>query len=208
MELLDTLGWRATGLRNRLEDRYWERRLNIATAGYQSVVATDANSYGTCAYRSIFAVIDRLELQPSDVFIDIGCGKGRVICCAALQSAAKIIGLDIDQRLCEDAKANVRRMKGGRTPVEVVNASATEFDYRACTVFVLFNPFGASTVTSTLEAIRKTLFDHPRELRFGYVNPFHDFLFEDSGFLKCYDRWERRPWSGLKFNVSFWRTSG
>jgi SAM-dependent methyltransferase len=208
MELLDTLGWRATGLRNRLEDRYWERRLNIATSGYQSVVATDANSYGTCAYRSIFGVIERLELEPSDVFIDIGCGKGRVICCAALSHARKIIGLDIDKSLCKDAEENVRRMKGGRTPVEIVNASATAFDYRDCTVFVLFNPFGAATVAETLDAIKKTHADHPRELRFGYVNPFHDFLFEKSGFLTCFDRWERRPWSGLKFNVSFWRTTG
>jgi cyclopropane fatty-acyl-phospholipid synthase-like methyltransferase len=178
------------------------------TGGYQSVVATDANSYGTCAYRSIFAVIDRLELQPSDVFIDIGCGKGRVICCAALSRARKIIGLDIDKALCEAAEANVRRLQGARTPIEIVNASATEFDYRDCTVFVLFNPFGAATVGKTLDAIKSTLAEQPRELRFGYVNPFHDFLFEDSGFLKCYDRWERRPWSGLKFNVSFWRTSG
>lgn len=207
MSLIDTLGWRLTGLRNRLSDRVWERRLGIVTQGPMQIAAPDSYAYSTFAYRSIQLVLDRLALEPGDVFIDIGCGKGRVVCCAARRKAKKVIGVDIDPGLCEAARANAARLAGGVTPVEIVNAPAQEFDYRDCTVFQLFNPFGADTVRQVLDSVRASIKANPRRVRFAYVNPLHEHLFRNSGFLEEVHHFRRRPWSGLKFNVSFWRSS-
>lgn len=206
MEPLDTIGWRITGLRNRISDRMWERRLNVQTMGWQSVNAPDANAYATFAYRSIFRIINALDPTPDDVFLDIGCGKGRVVCCAALQPAKRIIGIDIDKQLCDEARANSQRLRGRRAPIEIVNQGAQQFDYRDCTAFFLFNSFGAATVSAMLRAVEQSLQSNPRSIRFVYVNPFHRNIFEESAFLEEYANWRRRPWSGLKFDVSFWRS--
>jgi SAM-dependent methyltransferase len=206
MELLNTIGWRATGLRNRLSDQLWERRLGISTMGWQRVDAPDANPYATFAYRSIFRIIDALRLQPEDVFIDIGCGKGRVVCCAARYKARKIIGIDIDPNLCDAARMNLRRLRGRRSLTEIINQGAQEFYYDDCTAFFLFNSFGPTTVGAMLEAIARSLRRAPRRIRFAYVNPCHEQLLRQSSFLAEYDRWRRRPWTGLKFDVSFWRS--
>lgn len=205
MAFLDVLGWKVTGLRNRLADGVWERRLSIHTRGVQDVNQPDANRYATFAYSSIMKILQRLRLQPDDVFVDIGCGKGRVVCCAALLNLRKVLGVEIDEGLCEQARENAGRMRGRRAPVEVVHAGAQEFDYRQCTAFFLFNSFGAATLEMVLSSIAQSLQANPRPVRFAYVNPFHDELLASVPDFERYDRWERRPWSGLKFDVSFWR---
>lgn len=205
MLLLDSIGWKATGLRNRIVDRIWERRLGIDTYGSVEVDQPDANRYDTFAYSSILNIIDHLNVQSDDVFVDIGCGKGRVVCCAALHNLRKVVGVDIDRGLCEQAKINAGWMQHRRAPVEIVNAGAQEFDYRECTAFFLGNSFGAATLKQVLASINQSLRVSPRRIHFAYVNPVHDALLREGPGFEKYDQWRRRPWSGLKFDVSFWR---
>ncbi|MCI0364972.1 MAG: methyltransferase domain-containing protein [Phycisphaerales bacterium] len=200
------LGGKAASLGNRLSDFFTEQRLSIRTAGRQPVSAPDAVPYSTFAYWSIQRVLDRLQLTPDDVFVDLGCGRGRVVCCAALRAARKIIGVDIDPDLCQQARQNAARLRGRRTPVEILNVPAQDCDYSECTVMFMFNPFGRQTVTSVAAAIIDSIQRKPRSVRFGYVNPRHDEVFRDSGAFEQFDRWTPPPWSRLKFDVSFWRS--
>src|SRR5688500_6895725 len=75
------LGSKAASLGNRLCDLLVEQQLSIRTAGRHPVSAPDAVAYSTFAYWSIQRVLDRLNLTCDDVFIDLGCGRGRVVCC-------------------------------------------------------------------------------------------------------------------------------
>ena len=50
--------------------------------------------YATVPYRAIFRILTFLSLKPSDVFVDLGCGKGRVVCCAATYDIAEAIGIE------------------------------------------------------------------------------------------------------------------
>jgi len=208
MEFLNTLGWRTTGLINRLSDRRWERTLGIDTEGSQEVDRPDANRYATFAHHSIEVILARLALKPDDVFVDIGCGKGRVVCRAARHRIKQVIGVDIDKNLCQQAEQNAARLKGANAPIRIVNLPAQEFDYDDCTVFLLFNSFGAATLEQVLATIERSLAKQPRAIRFAYVNPFHERLMQQSTWLEEYDRFARQPWSGLKFDASFWRTPG
>jgi SAM-dependent methyltransferase len=205
MAILDTIGWRATGLRNRIVDRFRERRLGIDTGGHVEVNRPDANRYSTFAYSSILKILGNMHLRPDDVFIDIGCGKGRVVCCAATLSLRKVMGIDIDEGLCETARLNAARARGRASPIEIIHSGAQDFDYRDCTAFFLFNSFGAATLKMVLDSIEQSLRGNPRSIRFAYVNPFFDELLGKVEGFERYDRWKRRAWSGLKFDVSFWK---
>lgn len=206
MEWLNTIGWRVTGLRNRLSDQRWERQLGINTVGSVEVDRPDANRYATFAHDSIDAILDRLSLVPDDVFVDIGCGKGRVVCRAARRMVRQVIGIDIDAGLCEVARRNASIMKQRRSSIEIINLPAQEFDYRECTAFFLFNSFGAATLAKVLESIEASLRKSPRGIRFAYINPFHEHLLQGASWLRENGRLQRRPWSGLKFDVSFWKS--
>jgi SAM-dependent methyltransferase len=206
MSFLDSIGWRATGLRNRIADRICERRLGIATGGVVEIDRPDSNRYATFAYSSIVRILRNLEMGAEDVFVDIGCGMGRVVCCAAQFHIARVIGIDIDEALCAIARANARRLRARFAPIEIVNVPAQEFDYRDCTRVLLFNPFGEATLNLVIGAMKQSLKEKPRSIRIAYVNPFFDELLERTSGFERYERWQRRPWSGLKFDVSFWRS--
>src|SRR4051812_2676985 len=103
-----------TSILNRIADRFWEHHFNIATRGGAASAHPDANAYGYLAYHTYFSIFKRLQLTPSDVVVDLGCGKGRVSCLAASHPIAASLGIEIDHSLCELARANGRRMRHRR----------------------------------------------------------------------------------------------
>lgn len=202
--LIDQVGSKFMGAYNRLSDRLIESKMAIHTGGPKNIDFPDAKMYAYVAYSSIFKILDRMELGSSDVLVDIGCGKGRVVCSAATRQLRKVVGIDIDKELCLIASANVEKLRGRRSPVEIANLPAQEYDYRECTAFLLFNPFGEVTLRQTMESIEKTLDENPRPARIAYLNPVHENVLTHSLKFDLVERWERMPWSRDKFAVSFW----
>jgi SAM-dependent methyltransferase len=206
MSLLDSIASKFATLLNRVDDHIIERRLNIRTTGWHTVDVPDAVPYSTFSYSGIFQVLDHLRLQPDDVFIDIGCGKGRIVCAAALRPLRKVIGIDIDQTLCEQARSNAHRLRHRRTAIETVNQPAQQFDYRECTALMLFNPFNFGVLKAVCDAIIASTQVKPRAIRLAYVNPRCESVLRETGAFERYDHWPLRLRSRLKFEVSFWRT--
>lgn len=205
MPPLDWLGWKTMGLCNRIDDRIWERRLGIRTVGNVMIHQPDAHLYGTFAYRSIFRILDRMNLQPDDVFVDIGCGKGRIVCCAARFKIRKAVGVDLDGALCRIARENAQRLRGRVADIEIIHAPAQECDYTQCTQFFLFNPFGEQTLRQVVSVISRSIQEQPRPVQIVYVNPAYDHVLAQHPRFVLADRWRWRPWGRLKFDVSFWR---
>ena len=203
--LIDWLGWKVIGLRNRIEDQMWERRLGVRTIGKVMVHCHDAHYYGTFAYRSIFMILQRLNLTADDVFVDIGCGKGRVVCCAATHGIRHAIGVDIDGDLCRIARDNAKRLLNRQAPIDIIHAPAQECDYMQGTKFLLFNPFGERTLRQVASVIARSVRERRRPVQIAYVNPAHDHVFQENPAYECFDQWRWRPWGVLKFDVSFWR---
>jgi SAM-dependent methyltransferase len=205
MAMVDFIGSRVASARNRLSDRLFERKLGIDTLGRKEVNVGDSVPYSTFAYWSIFRVLERLELADDDVFVDFGCGKGRVVCAAAMRPLRKAIGVDIDQQLCDEARQNASRMRHRRAPIEIINAPAQDFDSRECTALFFFNPFGPGTLHAVLRKVIEGHAQYPRKIRMVYVNPLHDRVFAEFNALERYDSWPLVPHGRLKFDVSFWR---
>jgi SAM-dependent methyltransferase len=173
--------------RQKLSNLMWERRLDISTRGVVPVDHPDAAHYATTSYPSIDRVLRRLDLQQSDVLVDVGSGKGRVLCCAARYLMTGVIGVDLSASLNEQARANVSRARGLRTPVAVFTALAEEFDYSDCTVFYFFSPFGEQTMRKVLSKVHADRGERP--VRIAYANPAHAELFAELAWLEQYDFW-------------------
>lgn len=208
MRTLVRIGDKLAGAYNRLSDRIAERRFDVQTEGLKNIDFPDAKKYAYVAYGSIFRILDRLQLRTDDVFVDIGCGKGRVVCCAATLAPRKVVGIDVEASLCEIARANAASLRGRRAEVEIVNLPAQQFDYRECTAIFLFNPFGENTLRETLASVERSIAEKPRKVRLAYVNPIHENVLRDSRVFSHAETWERRPISRDKFVVSFWNAGG
>jgi len=186
----------------------WEVRLNIHTRGrFKHGLDPDSHSYVGCAYTVIWLILDRLKMTERDIFVDIGCGKGRVLCCAAQHHIRKTVGVEINPELCSAARNNVRRLRRAKAPVEIVEAQAQEADYSEGTLFFIFNSFGPKTMEMVQERIRNTLSGNPRDIKLVYVNDRSGFhVLQDSGWLELIERWVPDQWSQLDNPVSFWRS--
>jgi len=175
---------------DRLRNLVWERRLGISTRGVAAVDHPDAGHYAAMGYKSILRTLEALELVRGDVFVDIGCGKGRVLCCAARWPVTKVMGVDLSAEFCEAARQNARHARGLQTPIEVHTGLADEFDYAESSACFLFSPFGAETMRKVLAKIHTDRDGKP--VRIAYANPAHQDAFVEQDWLEQYDFWDRR----------------
>jgi len=83
----------------------------------------------------------------------------------------------------------------------VITGDAAQQRYADGTVFLLVNPFGEVTLRRVLANIRASLDDAPRAVRFAYLNPVHESVFQQVGWLRHVVRY--RPLF-YKTEASFW----
>lgn len=196
----------------RLESALYEYRLGITTRGLYNWNPDDWNRrehiyYGSTFYRRIFRILDALCLGASDTVVDLGCGKGRVACCASLYPVREVIGVEDVPELCTIAEKNLLRLRGKRTQARILHGRAEEFEYTKGTVIYMFHPFGPNTLTAVLSQIDKGLRANPRTIRIVYVNPVHEYVLKEAKWLELYDRWPavRLLQDEIMHPVSFWR---
>ena len=190
-------------IRTKLLSIYWEIRLGISTA---RIVESRSDRYHsvTLPYPVILSIIRSLQLAPSDVFVDLGCGKGRVVCCAARIGIREAIGIEREQELCRLAQTNALRLRGRRTTISIRHVSAENADYLNETVFYMFNPFGEDVMRAVVSKIASSLTLNPRPIRLVYVKPVFESVLEESGWLEQYDHWKPVDHDGMEHAVSFW----
>lgn len=71
----------------------------------------DNLSYASPDYWYLGGLAKRLKLSREDVFYDIGCGMGRMLCVVARQRIRKCVGIELLEPLCEEAKRNALRLR-------------------------------------------------------------------------------------------------
>jgi SAM-dependent methyltransferase len=101
-------------------------------------------------------------------FVDVGCGKGRVLLLAAEFPFRRIVGVEVSETLCEIARDNVRtlsRVGDGYDRIEVVHADATQFAVPDDAGFFFFyEPYSAEVSSAVLERIESSIRQHPRDV--------------------------------------------
>lgn len=188
------------------ENRLLERWLGVNTrASARDTPGTvEHQYYATIPYRAIFRILNLAQIEPTDIFVDIGCGRGRVLSCAATMKLGGVIGIDDDAQLCADARKNLGRRDGGNVRAEVIQGRAEDFDYSAGNVFFLFNPFGPSTLNQVLARIEQTLAQ--RSIKIIYVNPVYDSVLATTPWLRRFLDIRPLPFLDPELRVTFWRS--
>jgi cyclopropane fatty-acyl-phospholipid synthase-like methyltransferase len=185
----------------RLNNLWWERRLRISTRGTIPIDHPDSVHYATMGFSTIRSVFRHIDLRPSDVFVDIGCGKGRVLCYAARYEVKQVIGVDLSAELCESARSNAERMRGRRAPIEVEAVPADEYDYSSATAIFMFDPFGAATMASVMSKVEHDT--EGRGVRIAYANPTQDEVCRRQQWLGGRQFWDKEE-TGLEHSVAFY----
>jgi SAM-dependent methyltransferase len=159
-----------TWVYDRLFDGVMHRRFGIESSKRHGLDEFGINhsefvDYQPMSYLDISRLLDKV-LQPNleGTFIDFGCGKGRVVCMAAMRSYRRVIGVEVSAKLATVARNNVARVEGRlRCPAEIVTTDATVFDVPDdANVFLFNNPFRGAVFGKVLENIRVSVERRPR----------------------------------------------
>lgn len=106
-------------------------------------------------------------------FVDLGCGKGRVILVAAQYPFHRVIGVDISPALTQIARRNVELFPARArrcADVEVRNADVTTFDFPETNVLLHFyHPFGGEVTSAVLARLEESLRARPRRVEVAYL---------------------------------------
>jgi SAM-dependent methyltransferase len=147
----------------------------------------DNYGYASPDYYYIRKAIRILQLVREDVFYDIGCGKGRVLCLVARHRIKKAVGIEILENLCVVARQNATRVRGRCCPIEVRLQDAAQADLPDGTVFYLFNPFGRETMGDFTANISRSLTANPRKLKIVYHNSVHADVLNSCKWLRLFN---------------------
>lgn len=105
-------------------------------------------------------VMAQLDINPSRyVFIDQGCGMGRVLIYAGEAGYRRVVGMELAPELAEIARQNIlqfRRHERQGTEMEVVIGDAGDLvvPLQPCLIY-FFNPFSAAVTTASLAKIKE-----------------------------------------------------
>ena len=196
-------------------DEFWDRRLGVRTFGYHPATGKPGDDdwkvhYTPTRYSDIFRLLRMVDLHSDDVFVDFGAGMGRTVFAASLLGAARAIGIEVVQSLCDKALENYHRSRIVHRNIEFICMRAEEYRNRNMTVCFMFHPFGEATLRKVLRNIELARAgEHLPKLRIIYVNPVYDFVLQGMSWLECIGhrpavtRW---PSTGAHYETSLWQT--
>ncbi|WP_372785087.1 class I SAM-dependent methyltransferase [Phenylobacterium sp.] len=145
------------------------------------------------------------------VFIDLGCGKGRVLAVATEFDFGEVIGIELSPTLCRSAQRNADRLAAGRperTAIQVVLGDATrpKFPASGDVVLFLYNPFREPLVASLVKYLEQEIGDAREGSVFVvYYNPAGVAQFDASArFVRYFaERMDFAPDEPMNFDNNF-----
>jgi SAM-dependent methyltransferase len=103
-------------------------------------------------------IISQLRIDAARyLFIDLGCGMGRVVLYAMEHGFSSVIGVEFSPHLADIARSNVAKYSVRcRTPAQIVTADAAEFSFpdEPCVLW-LFNPFQEAVTREVLSNVHE-----------------------------------------------------
>jgi SAM-dependent methyltransferase len=114
-------------------------------------------------------------------FIDVGCGKGRMLLLASELPFRQVIGVELNGVLASAAARNVDAWEKARkavAPIQVLHQDATEVARPdgPC-VFYLYNPFGAPVLQKLLDRLEADAVEEQGTTDFIYLMAEFDEVF-------------------------------
>jgi len=126
-------------------------------------------------YGDLAIVFAAADVQPDDVIVDVGCGKGRSLnWLLAHHPENTLIGIELDPEICARTAKRLRR----RRRVTILCGDATTMLPHEGTLFFLFNPFDGAVTARFRDAVVAARADAGGRARIVYYNAKELHVFE------------------------------
>ena len=159
-----------------MSEQWWEKKLNIRTAGKVDHFIEEAcNPYEPTDYCILEALADSGYISSDSHVLDYGCGKGRTAIFLSFRTGCRATGIEFDQELCEEAVKNLERCKlpgAYKKGIRFVCEDARKYEIEGENCFYFFNPFAEEVLRAVLGKIQQSYYENPRQMYLFFYYPF------------------------------------
>jgi len=148
------------------------------------LAARNRQDYHASPWLLLKRLFQQHNIREDDVFIDFGCGKGRVLIEAAMHPFRKVIGVELSPALADIARANVQQSlpKLRCKDVDVVTADVLDYDVPDDLTYIyFFDPFHGEIFSAVVEKLLASVRRRSRELTIIYFDPAEERMLLDAG---------------------------
>lgn len=139
---------------------------------YKHLGANDVYHTKYCAMPLIFR---NISIDPQDVLVDVGCGKGRVINYWLSQKYKnQIIGLELDTEVAKQTQSQFSKWKN----VKIISGDAIINLPQSGTVFYFYNPFTEEKVKEFEQQVAHI--SDQKAIKIIYYNPKSIHVFKNN----------------------------
>ena len=170
-----------------LQQRIFDLLLGVSTRG---IIASTGDGmfyaggyncpYQDCQWLSVRRALKDLDPGTSDVFVDLGSGKGKALLIAGQLPYRRVVGVEMNKELSCCAEQNINRARSRLRAGEVECLTANVLEWSIpddSSVIFMFNPFVGQTFSTVVSRIIESYDRNPRSLHIIYEHPWeHDKL--------------------------------
>ncbi len=168
--------------------------VDISTFGFNESIG---NRQESTPRRHLHIILSSLSISENDVFVDMGCGVGRVMAAAGMYPFKEIVGVDVSAELNDICESNIKKMKHRLKCKKYKNITSNASEYkipRDATFIYFFNPFGKEVMKNVFEAILDSISQFPRKVTIIWYNPKYQQILEESFPLKIIKEYNWNNW--------------
>ena len=140
------------------------------------------SSWTNIVKKSTSMIVKNFSTDADDcAFIDIGCGKGKVLCVWSRMFQKKsdrlLIGLDYSKSLLNICENNLKVISASN--YKLINCDVTKISYdygKKLNIYYLYNPFDYIILNKVVDKINQ------KKCYVIYNNPIHETVFIEKGF--------------------------
>lgn len=159
-----------------MKEMNWDTKLHIRTSGRDDSRAdNDHHPYEPTPYKVLERLTESEYISADNIVIDYGCGKGRVGFYLHHMIGCKTIGLEYDEKICQQALYNLD-CYGKKEGISFLWENAAEHQIEDADCFYFFNPFSVEILHSVLARILDSYYEKPREMKLFFYYPDDEYV--------------------------------
>jgi SAM-dependent methyltransferase len=174
----------------------FDRRFNVDTAGIIPVHQLPIE-YDNWLHGSAYIATSPFDLSSilakcisdysSHTFVDLGCGKGRVLLFASGLPFNKVVGVEFCVSLADTARRNLKSYTGPLQckQSEVLTMDAVEFEFPDSPLVVfMYHPFDETIMQQVVSNLESSCKKHSRQVIVLYFKPEHRHCWDNAVFMQ------------------------
>ncbi|OES46367.1 class I SAM-dependent methyltransferase [Domibacillus iocasae] len=167
-----------------MNDAVYDEQLSIKTTGDQQGFPqlSHYHRYEPTPYAGLDQLFERCELDRTDGFVDVGCGKGRVAFYVHHRFGASVTGIEMNPAFFDVCLQNkigyMKKRKRQRGFIDFQCRMAQDYEVKAeDTVFYFFNPFSVQIFMKVIQHILASVEHFPRKVTIILYYPSDEYVY-------------------------------